>query len=551
MANSVRIAALGGLDEIGTNSTILETDKDLIMIDAGLMFPEEDMLGVDIVIPDFSYVYEKEDKFRALIVTHAHEDHVGAIPYLLQNVRIPIYGTKLTLGLIKTKLREFGLEKTELIEIEPSRKFTIGDFEIEPIRTTHSIVDGVGLAINTDVGTIIHTGDFKIDQTPVDGKPFDLLKFSEYGSKGVKLLLSDSTNAGSEGFTGSEMEIKKGFFNIFSNVKGRILLVTFASNIHRLQQVINTAIETGKKVCVTGKSMVQNASIALELGYLNAPNSVLITEDELYKYPDNKIVIVTTGSQGEPMSGLSRIALGEHKKIRIKPTDTVVISAKAIPGNERAILKIINTLSRKGAEVYYEGNSNVHVSGHASQEELKLMINMVRPQYFIPIHGEYMMRRQHAKIAMNLGIKPENIFTIDNGEVLELTEESAKVIGKIRTGRVFVDGKGVGDIEDIVIRDRMKLSTDGFVVIIVTISSTTGELLNNPEIITKGLLYEEKHQKLLHEATMMVKNLINQSNIDLRTDSYEIKRKISKAMNKFLFKKLMRSPLVLPIIMEI
>ncbi len=551
MANSVRIAALGGLDEIGTNSTILETDKDLIMIDAGLMFPEEDMLGVDIVIPDFSYVYEKEDKFRALIVTHAHEDHVGAIPYLLQNVRIPIYGTKLTLGLIKTKLREFGLEKTELIEIEPSRKFTIGDFEIEPIRTTHSIVDGVGLAINTDVGTIIHTGDFKIDQTPVDGKPFDLLKFSEYGSKGVKLLLSDSTNAGSEGFTGSEMEIKKGFFNIFSNVKGRILLVTFASNIHRLQQVINTAIETGKKVCVTGKSMVQNASIALELGYLNAPNSVLITEDELYKYSDDKIVIVTTGSQGEPMSGLSRIALGEHKKIRIKPTDTVVISAKAIPGNERAILKIINTLSRKGAEVYYEGNSNVHVSGHASQEELKLMINMVRPQYFIPIHGEYMMRRQHAKIAMNLGIKPENIFTIDNGEVLELTEESAKVIGKIRTGRVFVDGKGVGDIEDIVIRDRMKLSTDGFVVIIVTISSTTGELLNNPEIITKGLLYEEKHQKLLHEATMMVKNLINQSNIDLRTDSYEIKRKISKAMNKFLFKKLMRSPLVLPIIMEI
>ncbi len=551
MANSVRIAALGGLDEIGINSTIFETDKDLIMIDAGLMFPEEDMLGVDIVIPDFSYVYENKDKFKALIVTHAHEDHVGAIPYLLQNAKMPIYGTKLTLGLIKTKLREFGLEKAELIEIKPSKRFTIGDFEIEPIRTTHSIVDGVGLAINTDVGTIIHTGDFKIDQTPVDGKPFDLLKFSEYGSKGVRLLLSDSTNAGSEGFTGSEMEIKKGFFNIFSNVKGRILLVTFASNIHRLQQVINTAVETGKKVCVTGKSMVQNASIALELGYLNASNCVLITEDELYKYPDNKIVIVTTGSQGEPMSGLSRIALGEHKKIQIKPTDTVVISAKAIPGNERAILKIINTLSRKGADVYYEGNSNVHVSGHASQEELKLMINMVRPQYFIPIHGEYMMRRQHAKIAMNLGIKPENIFTIDNGEVLELTEESAKIIGKIRTGRVFVDGKGVGDIEDIVIRDRMKLSTDGFVVIIVTISSTTGELLNNPEIITKGLLYEEKHQKLLHEATMMVKNLINQSNIDLRTDSYEIKRKISKAMNKFLFKKLMRSPLVLPIIMEI
>jgi len=551
MANSVRIIGLGGLDEIGINSTIFETNNDMILVDAGLMFPEEDMLGVDIVIPDFSYVYENKDRFRALVVTHAHEDHVGAIPYLLQNVNVPIYGTKLTLGLIKAKLKEFGIENVKFIEIEPSKKFKIGDFEIEPIRTTHSIVDGVGLAITTDVGVIIHTGDFKIDQTPVDGKPFDILKFSEYGSKGVKLLLSDSTNATVKGFTGSESEIKKGLFEIFSNAKGRILLVTFASNIHRLQQVINTAIETGRKVCVTGKSMLQNATIARELGYLKTPNGVLITEDELYKYPDSNIIIVTTGSQGEPMSGLSRIALGEHKKIQIKPTDTVVISAKAIPGNERAILKIINALSRKGADVFYAENSNVHVSGHASQEELKLMINMVRPQYFVPIHGEYMMRKQHAKIAMNLGIKPNNIFTIDNGDVLELKKDSARVIGKIRTGKVFVDGKGVGDIEDIVIRDRMKLSTDGFVVIVVTISSTTGELLSTPEIITKGLLYEEKNQKLLHEATMMVKNLINQCNVDLRTDSFEIKKKIRKAMNKFLFKKLMRNPMVLPIIMEI
>ncbi len=551
MAGAVRIIGLGGLDEIGINSTIFETDKDMMLVDAGLMFPEEDMLGVDIVIPDFSYVYENKDRLRALVVTHAHEDHVGAIPYLLQNINVPIYGTKLTLGLIKAKLREFGLDNVKFIEIEPSKKFRIGDFEIEPIRTTHSIVDGVGLAITTDVGVIIHTGDFKIDQTPVDGKPFDILKFSEYGSKGVKLLLSDSTNATVKGFTGSESEIKKGLFEIFSNAKGRILLVTFASNIHRLQQVINTAIETGRKVCVTGKSMLQNATIARELGYLKTPNGVLITEDELYRYPDSKIIIVTTGSQGEPMSGLSRIALGEHKKIQIKPTDTVVISAKAIPGNERAILKIINALSRKGADVFYAGNSNVHVSGHASQEELKLMINMVRPQYFVPIHGEYMMRKQHAKIAMELGIKPNNIFTIENGDVLELKKDSARVVGKIRTGKVFVDGKGVGDIEDVVIRDRMKLSTDGFVVIVVTISSTTGELLSTPEIITKGLLYEEKNQKLLHEATMMVKNLINQCDVDLRTDSFEIKKKIRKAMNKFLFKKLMRNPMVLPIIMEI
>ncbi len=551
MAEFVKVIALGGLDEIGINSTVFETENDLILIDAGLMFPEEDMLGVDIVIPDFTYIYENKDKFKALVLTHAHEDHVGAIPYLLQNVKVPIYGTKLTLGLVKAKLKEFNLTNIEMVEIEPSKKFTIGDFEIEPIRTTHSIVDGVGFAITTDVGVIVHTGDFKIDQTPVDGKPFDMLKFSEYGSRGVKLLLSDSTNATSKGFTGSEKEIKKGFFDIFSNAKGRILLVTFASNIHRIQQVINTAVETNRKVCITGKSMVQNATIAMELGYLKVPENVLIKEDDISKYPDKEIIIVTTGSQGEPMSGLSRIALGEHKKIKIKPTDTVVISAKAIPGNERAILKVINALSRKGADVFYEGNSNVHVSGHASEEELKLMINMVRPEYFMPIHGEYMMRKQHAKIAQELGIKPQNIFNIDNGDILKITKDSIKVDGKIRTGRVFVDGKGVGDVEDVVIRDRIKLSTDGFVVVIVTVSNTTGELLSNPEIITKGLLYEEKSQKLLHEATMMVKNLINQSNIDLRTDAYEIKKKIRKAMNKFLHKKLMRSPMVLPIIMEI
>ncbi|WP_025209063.1 ribonuclease J [Hippea sp. KM1] len=551
MAEFVNIVALGGLDEIGLNSTVFETENDMVLIDAGLMFPEEDMLGVDIVIPDFSYIYENKDKLKALILTHAHEDHVGAIPYLLQNLNIPIYGTKLTLGLVKAKLKEFNITNVKFIEIEPSRKFRIGDFEIEPIRTTHSIVDGVGFAITTDVGVIIHTGDFKIDQTPVDGKPFDMLKFSEYGSKGVKLLLSDSTNATVRGFTGSEKEIKKGFLSIFSSAKGRILVVTFASNIHRIQQVVNTAIETNRKVCITGKSMLQNATIARQLGYLNIPQEVLICEDELSKFADNEVIIVTTGSQGEPMSGLSRIALGEHKNIKIKPTDTVVISAKAIPGNERAILKIINTLSRKGARVFYEGNSNVHVSGHASQEELKLMINMVRPQYFMPIHGEYMMRKQHSTIAEELGIPPRNIFTIDNGDVLTLTKNDAKVTDKIRTGRVFVDGKGVGDIEDVVIRDRIKLSTDGFVVVIVTVSNTTGELLSDPEIITKGLLYEEKSQKLLHEATMMVKNLINQSGVDLKTDAYEIKKKIRKAMNKFLHKKLMRSPMVLPIIMEI
>ncbi len=551
MNSYVKIIPLGGLEEIGINSTVFETENDMVLVDAGLMFPEEDMLGVDIVIPDFSYIYENADKFRALVLTHAHEDHVGAIPYLLQNVRVPIYGTRLTLGLVKEKLKEFKLDDVETVEIEPRKKFSIGDFEFEAIRTTHSIVDGVGFAITSGIGTIIHTGDFKIDQTPVDGKPFDILKFAEYGSNGVKLLMSDSTNANNPGFTGSEKNIRKALSSIFFSAKGRILLVTFASNIHRIQQVINTAAETNKKVCITGKSMLQNATIARQLGYLDIPQNVLINESDIDNYPDKQIVIVTTGSQGEPMSGLSRIALGEHKKIQIKPTDTVVISAKAIPGNERAILKIINSLMRKGADVFFEGNSNVHVSGHASQEELKLMINMIRPEYFIPIHGEYMMRKKHAKLAEDLGIDKDKIFNLDNGDVLKVTKKEVKKVDSVRTGRVFVDGKGVGDIEDLVLRDRMRLSTDGFIVIIVLVNNTTGELISDPEIITKGLLYEKKSQKLLHEATMMIKNLINQSDVDLRTDAYEIKKKVRKAMNKFLYKKLMRSPMVLPIIMEV
>ena len=551
MNSYVKIIPLGGLEEIGINSTVFETENDMVLVDAGLMFPEEDMLGVDIVIPDFGYIYENAEKFKALVLTHAHEDHVGAIPYLLQNAKVPVYGTKLTLGLVREKLKEFKLGDVEMVEIEPRKKFSIGDFEFEAIRTTHSIVDGVGYAINSSIGTIIHTGDFKIDQTPVDGRPFDILKFAEYGSNGVKLLMSDSTNANNPGFTGSEKNIRKALSSIFFSSKGRILLVTFASNIHRIQQVINTAIETKRKVCITGKSMLQNATIARQLDYLDIPDSILINEQDIDNYPEEKVVVVTTGSQGEPMSGLSRIALGEHKRIHIKQTDTVVISAKAIPGNERAILKIINSLMRKGADVFFEGNSSVHVSGHASQEELKLMINMIRPEYFIPIHGEYMMRKKHTELAESLGIDKKKIFNLDNGDILKISKDDAEKVGSIKTGRVFVDGKGVGDVADLVLRDRLRLSTDGFVVVVVIINNMTGELINDPEIITKGLLYEEKSQKLLREATMMVKNLINQSDINMKTDAFEIKKKIRKAMNKFLYKKLMRSPMVLPIIMEI
>lgn len=544
----VKVIPLGGLSEIGLNSTIIETKNDAILIDAGLMFPEEDMLGVDIVIPNFDYIYENAEKFRALFVTHAHEDHVGAIPYLLKAAPVPIYGTKLTLGIIKAKLREFKINP-EMIEIDDHKVYNVGNFAIEPIRVTHSIVDGVGFAVTHNAGTIIHTGDFKIDHTPIDGRPLDILKFSEYGSKGVKLLMSDSTNANVRGFTGSEKEVGKALNAIFSNAKKRILLVTFASNIHRVQQLINIAEKLGKKVCISGKSMVQNSNISRELGYLSVPNGILISDSDLDSYPEENVVIVTTGSQGEPMSGLTRIAFDEHKKIKVRPTDTIIISAKTIPGNEKAVLKVINSLTKKGVDLFYEGNSNVHVSGHASQEELKFMISMTKPEYFMPIHGEYMMRRSHSKIAEALGINPRNIFNIDNGDVLKITKEGIIVDGHVKSGRVFIDGKDAEGVQDAVLRDRMKLSTEGFAVVIVAIDNKTGEIGGNPEIIIKGLAYDEKSQKLINEASSMIKNLVNQSDIDLRTDAYEIKKKIRKAMSKFLYKKLKKNPMILPIIL--
>lgn len=546
----VKVIPLGGLSEIGLNSTVFETKNNAILLDAGLMFPDENMLGVDMVIPNFDYVYENAKKFRALFVTHAHEDHVGAIPYLLKNIHVPIYGTKLTLGIIKAKLREFKMNP-EMIEIDDHKVYNVGDFAIEPIRTTHSIVDGVGFAITHDVGTIIHTGDFKIDHTPIDGRPLDILKFSEYGSKGVKLLMSDSTNANVSGFTGSEKDVGKAFRTIFANAKKRILLVTFASNIHRVQQVINTAEKFGKKVCISGKSMVQNANISKELGYLNVPDGMLIPDSDLSRYPEENVVIITTGSQGEPMSGLSRIAFDEHKKIKIKPTDTIIISAKTIPGNDKAVLKVVNSLTRKGVDLFYEKNSNVHVSGHAAQEELKFMISMTKPEYFMPIHGEYIMRRTHSKIAEELGINPRNILNIDSGDVLKVTKKGITMDGHIKSGRVFIDGKdleGEG-VQDVVLRDRMKLSTEGFVVIIVAIDEKTGEIGGVPEIIIKGLTQDEKSQKLIGEASAMIKNLINQSDIDMKTDAYEIKKKIRKAMSKFLYKKLKKNPMILPIIL--
>ncbi len=546
----INVIPLGGLSEIGLNCSVIEDRTNAILIDAGLMFPEEDMLGVDLVIPDFTYVYENASKFKGLFLTHAHEDHVGAVPYLLEKIKLPIYGTKFTLGILQKKLDEFKITDVNLIEIETKKIYKVGSFKIEPILMTHSIIGGVGFAIETPSGIILHTGDFKIDQTPVDGKPIDLARLAYYGGKGVKLLLSDSTNALNEGFTKSEKKVGEAFYNLFKEVKGRVVVVTFASNIHRVQQIIDVASLTDKKVCIMGKSMVRNTNISKELGFLKDPKNCLIEESQLSDYPDNKLIIVTTGSQGEPMSGLSRIASKEHPKIKVKTTDTFIISAKPIPGNEKAVYRIINTLLKEGAKIYHDRNSEVHVSGHASKDELKIILGIIKPQYFIPIHGEYMMRIAHKEIAIDVGINPNNIFMLDNGDVFELND-NIKVAKKVSAGRVFVDGKGVGDVEDVVIRDRMQLSTDGFVIVILAFDSANGELISGPDIITKGLTYEERSKKLISEATSMVKNLVNQCDLNVNMDSLELKKKIRKALNKFLYKKLMRNPMVLPIIMEV
>lgn len=548
----LKIIPLGGLTEIGLNCTVFEYGNQAIIVDAGLMFPEENMLGVDIVIPDFSYILENADKFKGIVVTHAHEDHVGAIPYLLKDLNLPIYATRLTLGLLKKKIEEFKLPNVEYHEITAKKVFSIGPFTIEPLRVTHSIVDCVALAIRTPVGVVIHTGDFKIDYTPVDGKPFDMTSFCRYGQEGILLLLSDSTNATVPGFTPSEKVLEDVFQRIFSQSKGRILAVTFASNVHRVQQIINVAQEFKRNVCLTGRSIVQNALIAQELGYFKAPEEMMIKEENIDMYPDDRLVIVTTGSQGEPLSGLSRIALGEHKRIKVKPTDTIVISAKAIPGNQRAIARIVNMLMRRGAEVLYEENSDVHVSGHASQEELKFMLMTCKPNYFVPIHGDYIKRFTHARIARKMGIPPSSIFLLDNGDILHLSKEKTYASGSVTAGRMFVDGREIGEIGDVVLRDRMRLSKDGVCMVFVVLNKTTGDLISGPDVIMKGVTYENMSQELMDETSSMARNLIiNQTGVDMRTNQFELKKKIRKAINRFLYKKLMRNPIVLPVVMEV
>jgi ribonuclease J len=550
--NSLSIIPLGGVEEIGgLNSTVFEYGDDMIMVDSGLMFPEEDMLGVDFVIPDFSYVLENREKMRGIIITHGHEDHTGALPFLLKEIDVPVYGTALTIGLIKEKLKEHRLEHIRLIPVRPRDMLRLGVFNIEFVRVTHSIVDGVGLCINTPMGRVVHTGDFKLDPTPVDGQLMDFHKFSEYGEKGTLLLLSDSTNAEKGGFTFSEKEVRRAFEDIFSKVKGRIIISTFASNIHRIQQAIDVAVMYGKKVILCGKSIVSNSQIALDLGYLRIPSNTWLRLEDLNKLKDEEVVIITTGSQGEPMSVLSRIAVGEHKAIQIKEGDTVILSAKVIPGNERSIGKIINHLFRRGANVIYEKVSEIHVSGHASKEELKLMLNMVRPKYFMPVHGEYRHLRYHGMLAEKTVVPKENIFILENGEVLEITEEGAAKSGSVNSGRVFIDGKGMGDVEDMVLRDRRRLAHDGIVMVHIAVEKLTGNIISGPDIISRGFIFEEASPEVLNDVKELVLDTLGRMDKEMITDSSLLQAKLRSTLKKYLRNTMERRPMIMPIIVEV
>jgi ribonuclease J len=549
--SSLLVIPLGGVEEIGLNMTVFQYADDLIIVDAGLMFPEEEMLGVDIVIPDYSYILDNREKVKGIILTHGHEDHTGALPFLLKELNVPVFGTALTLALVREKLNEHNLLDISLIPVKPRDIIKLGVFKVEFIRVTHSIVDGVGLGIQTPFGSIIHTGDFKLDPTPVDGELMDLHKFTEYGEKGTLLMLSDSTNAEKGGFTFSEREVRRAFEDIFAKSKGRIIIATFASNIHRIQQAIDVAVQYDRKVIMCGRSMVSNAGIALELGYLKIPAGTWVKMENLRDLHDEEVVIITTGSQGEPMSVLSRIAIDEHKQIKIKEGDTVILSAKIIPGNERSIGKIINHLMRRGADVKYEKVSDIHVSGHASKEELKLMLNMVKPKYFMPVHGEYRHLKYHYKLADKSGIPKENIFILEDGMVLEITGNGAATRGKVNSGRVFIDGRDAGGVEDIVLRDRRRLAHDGIVIILVGIEKLTKKIISGPEIISRGFVFEDVSQDVISEVRDLMAGTLANLDDNIISDTALIQAKLRATLKKYLRNTMDRRPMIMPIIMEV
>lgn len=550
--STLKVIPLGGLGEIGKNITVIEYKDEIIVIDCGLSFPDEDMYGVDLLIPDVSYLIKNKEKVKGIFLTHGHEDHIGALPYILKQLNVPVYGTRLTLGLVENKLKEHNMfNECSLNCVEAGNTVQLENLKVEFIRVTHSISDACSIAIHTPKGIILHTGDFKIDYTPIDGLVMDLERISALGKEGVLLLMADSTNVERSGHTISEKSIGETLNRILSNGKGRVIVATFASNIHRIQQIINSSVTYGRKVAFSGRSMNNISKVAMELGYLHIPEGYLINLDDIKDYPNKQITIITTGSQGEPMSGLARIAFGTHRKITIEPNDLFIISASPIPGNGKLISKVINQLFKKGSEVIYEALEEVHVSGHAYQEELKLIHTLVHPKYFMPVHGEYRHLKHHCDLAEKLGMKKENTFILETGKVLEITDEGASINGRVSTGTVFVDGIGVGDVGNIVLRDRRNLAQDGMVTIVVAIERESYTLMDGPDVITRGFVYVKEAEELINEIKDIAKQEVENCLENKILQWYILKANMKKSIEKLLYEKTKRRPSVFPIIMEI
>ena len=550
LANKLKIIPLGGVGEIGKNITAIEYGKDLVLIDCGLIFPDEEQLGIDLVIPDMTYLERNSDRIRGILVTHGHEDHIGAIPFALKLFDVPVYGTKLTLGLIKHKLDEHNIKNAQLNCVEAGDTVKLGCFKVEFIKTSHSIAGAVAIALTSPIGTIIHTGDFKLDYTPIDGEPMDLARFAWFGSQGVLALMSDSTNIERPGYTQSEKEIGKTFEHYFDKAKGRIIVASFASNIYRIQQVADVAVMRNRVICFQGRSMVTIARMAMNMGYLHIPESSIVDVDRLKDYPDERVCVITTGSQGEPMSGLFRMANASHR-LNVGEGDTVIISASAIPGNEKGVARVINQLFKRGAKVVYDSLADVHVSGHARREELRLMLALVKPKYFVPVHGEPRHLYQHADLAEEMGVKPENTFVMSAGDVLEISKDDAKITGTVPSGSVLIDGLGVGDIGNVVLRDRRLLSQDGLFTVVIVLKKNTGELATEPEILSRGFVYVRGSEELIQDARNVAKNIAMQFKDAGRSEWSQIKNGVRNALKDYLYSKTRRTPMILPIIVEI
>ena len=548
----VKIIPLGGVNEIGKNLTAIEYKNDIVVIDCGLKFPDEDMFGIDLVIPDITYLIKNKEKVSGIFLTHGHEDHIGALPYVLKQLNVPVYGTKLTLGIVETKLKEHGLlSTTELVRVKPRDVIRLNSVSVEFIKTNHSIADSVAIAVHTPLGVVLHTGDFKVDYTPIDGEPMDFARFAELGKKGVLAMMADSTNVEKPGYTKSEKIVGESLIRIFGKTKGRIIIATFASNIHRIQQIIQAASVYGRKVAVSGRSMENIMNVAIELGYIEVDDNTLVSIDQINKYNNDQVVIITTGSQGEPMSALSRMAASEHRKVNIVEGDTIIISATPIPGNEKLVSKVVNQLFKKGAEVIYDSAENIHVSGHACQEELKLMQTLVKPRHFIPVHGEYRHLKQHGELAIKLGLDSKNVVIPEVGDIIEVTRNGIKKNGTVISGQIFVDGLGVGDVGNIVLRDRKHLSQDGILTVVVTLSKETKTIVAGPDIISRGFVYVRESEGLIDEAREIVRNTLLDCEEKSITDWATLKSNVRDELRSYLYDKTKRKPMILHIIMEI